>query len=961
MTLDPVTNTAALPALLRERYGLDVHDLTLVHGELDLTYRVESSAGRLAVKVRDAVNPSLDFELRVLVALADAGLPAPAMRPTIDGSDRCEGNGVVVWVTNWIDGVPWAEIAHRPAPLLRDLGRTAFQAARALGSLEHAAAMRTHHWDLRAAGESLRRHANEASSPLHAHIVEDALNSFDSRVAPRLDALPSGVVHQDLNDHNILVESRPGAPTIVGLLDPGDALYSVVVSELAVAVAYAMLREAQPLDAAVEVVSGWCEDGSLSQDEVECIFPMAVARLCVNATTWAHRGALGQAEYADARSQHTWTTLERLVQTHPDVAATAFRHAASLAVQPGPAVPAASTAAFVPADGGHGDLVIDDLDPHRDRYDEVDPTDLGAVSAAGVTPFPQYLRHLSVRLDRGGPPDGDGGPATIQVGAVMRASEAFACKLPLGGIVADGDNGRLVVTHTVPDGPVWSIWYGVETTATHGMALIAGETLGDTTDVQVQLSRIEPSVTSPPRFVRPRDRDMWADLSPDPASFLGIADDETDRWLSGEEVVALRGQRLASSQQSYYERPPNLVRARGSWFVDDHAHHFLDAINNVTHVGHGHTHVVEAAARQMRRLNTNSRFVYEEMARYADRLAATLPDPLNVVFLVCTGSEANDLALRIARQVTGRDDIAVIDGAYHGNTTAVTGISPNRYNGSGGAGAPPTTHEVMQPNMYRGPFAGEADPGLRYAADIESVVDRLAAEGRPPAAFIAESLMGTAGQIVHPSGYLSRAFAHVRSAGGLCISDEVQVGFGRLGHHFWGFELGGVVPDIVTMGKPMGNGHPIAAVVTTREIADSFDTGMKYFNTFGGNPVSCAIAGAVLDVVEDEQLQQQALDVGSHFRARLDELAVRCSYLGDVRGEGLYLGVEFVTDRTTKTPAAALTTALCERLLKRGVIVYPNGDLGNVLKIKPPMVFSHADADRFVDQLDATLEDLGVR
>jgi 4-aminobutyrate aminotransferase-like enzyme len=428
--------------------------------------------------------------------------------------------------------------------------------------------------------------------------------------------------------------------------------------------------------------------------------------------------------------------------------------------------------------------------------------------------------------------------------------------------------------------------------------------------------------------------------------------------MSGDEVVRLRGERLANSQRSYYEHPPNLVRARGTWFVDEHAHHYLDAINNVTHVGHGHPRVVEAAARQMRRLNTNSRFVYEQMAEYADRLADTLPDPLEVVFLVCTGSEANDLALRITRQVTGRDDVLVIDGAYHGNTTAVTGISPNRYKGSGGTGPPPTTHEVQQPNMYRGPFAGDEDAGRRYANDVRTVAARLTADGRPPAAFIAESLMGTAGQIVHPPGYLSDAFAHVRAAGGVCISDEVQVGFGRLGHRFWGFELGGVVPDIVTMGKPMGNGHPIAALVTTREIADAFDTGMKYFNTFGGNPVSCAVAGAVLDVIEDEQLQHRALETGQAFHDGLSALMDRHNCIGDVRGEGLYLGVEFVDDRATKAPAADLTSAVCERMLERGVIVYPNGDLGNVLKIKPPMVFSLEDVDRFTDQLDATLTEI---
>jgi 4-aminobutyrate aminotransferase-like enzyme len=264
----------------------------------------------------------------------------------------------------------------------------------------------------------------------------------------------------------------------------------------------------------------------------------------------------------------------------------------------------------------------------------------------------------------------------------------------------------------------------------------------------------------------------------------------------------------------------------------------------------------------------------------------------------------------------------------------------------------------MQPNMYRGPHAAEPDAGRRYAAHVGTTIDRLCAADTPPAAFFAESLMGTAGQIVHPSSYLRESFAHVRRAGGLCVSDEVQVGFGRLGTGFWGFELGGVVPDIVTMGKPMGNGHPIAALVTTREIADSFDTGMKYFNTFWGNPVSCAAAGAVLDVIDDEHLQNHALTVGTRLMSGLEVLASRHECIGDVRGEGLYVGVELVEDRESKSPATALTNEVCERMRERGVVVYPNGDLGNVLKIKPPMVITESEVDRFVEQLDLVLTEL---
>jgi 4-aminobutyrate aminotransferase-like enzyme len=419
-----------------------------------------------------------------------------------------------------------------------------------------------------------------------------------------------------------------------------------------------------------------------------------------------------------------------------------------------------------------------------------------------------------------------------------------------------------------------------------------------------------------------------------------------------------RRRHFAASQRAYYEEPIDVVRASGVTFADRHGRTYLDVINNVSHVGHANAAVVAAESRQARRLNTNSRFMYESLARYAERLAARLPDPLEVIFLVCTGSEANDLALRISRQATGRSDVIVIDGAYHGNTSAVTAISPNRYKGPGGGGTPPGTHEVTIPDRYRGRFGyGVPDAGARYAADVQRVVDELAASATPPAAFIAESLMGTAGTIVHPDGYLARAFEHARASGAFCIADEVQVGFGRLGHSFWGFEDQGVIPDIVTMGKPIGNGHPLAAVATTREIADAFDTGMKYFNTFGGNPVSCEVGLAVLDEIDRGGLQQHAADVGEYLRARLNGLQEAHPAIGDVRGRGLYIGVDLISDRSRKTPDAPLARRVSEQMKDEGVIVTPTGTHENVLKIKPPMVFSRANADRFTDTLARVLKD----
>ena len=314
--------------------------------------------------------------------------------------------------------------------------------------------------------------------------------------------------------------------------------------------------------------------------------------------------------------------------------------------------------------------------------------------------------------------------------------------------------------------------------------------------------------------------------------------------------------------------------------------------------------------------------------------------------------------MRLARTHTGRKDLIVVDGAYHGNTDRLISISPYKFMGSGGTRkAEPWVHLAPIADGYRGRYKGQgSEVGQAYG---NAVGDQIREANQPVAAFITESIWSCGGQVSPPEDYLKTAFQHVRSAGGVCIVDEVQVGFGRVGKHFWGFQLQGVTPDIVVMGKPMGNGHPMAAVVTTPEIAASFDTGMEFFSSFGGNPVSCAIGMAVLDVIESESLQNQALQVGEYFKDKLRQLAGHHEIIGDVRGEGLFLGVELVKDRHALTPATAEASSIINSMKERGILMSTDGPLDNVLKIKPPMVINETDVDMVIRRLDDVLVDLG--
>jgi len=452
--------------------------------------------------------------------------------------------------------------------------------------------------------------------------------------------------------------------------------------------------------------------------------------------------------------------------------------------------------------------------------------------------------------------------------------------------------------------------------------------------------------------------------------------------LSPEKILEIRKRHLGKSLSVSYKKPLKIVRGAMQYLYDHTGRAYLDTVNNVCHVGHCHPRVVKAAQEQIAILNTNTRYLHDNIVEYAQRLIATLPDPLSVCFFVCTGSEANELALRLARTHTGNTDFVVVDHAYHGNTNAVIEISPYKFDGPGGSGCPPHIHKTFMPDIYRGPYKsdhalrpddgqwseGNNTPrgrkaigtvsmraGEKYAEDVHRVLNEMETKGKKAAAFIHESLPSVGGQIILPDNYLKKAYQYAREAGAVCIADEVQVGFGRVGSHMWAFETQGVVPDIVTMGKPMGNGHPLAAVVTTPEIADSFNNGMEYFNTFGGNPVSCAVGLAVLDVIRDEKLQENALNVGKHMKAGLKGLMDKHPLIGNVRGLGLFIGIELVRDRETLEPAAEQAFYIAERMKEAGILVSVDGPLYNVIKIKPPLVFTEANADLYISALDKIL------
>ena len=428
---------------------------------------------------------------------------------------------------------------------------------------------------------------------------------------------------------------------------------------------------------------------------------------------------------------------------------------------------------------------------------------------------------------------------------------------------------------------------------------------------------------------------------------------------SKNETLSARRRLLGRNLSIAYRNPVKIVRGSMQYLYDEEGREYLDAYNNVAHVGHCHPRVVKAGQDQMAVLNTNTRYLSDLINQYAERLVATLPEPLNVCFFVNSGSEANELALRLARAHTNAADLIVLDHAYHGNTSTLIDISPYKHDGPGGSGAPPWVHTVPLPDLYRGLYRADNPKAVeKYREHVVAVIEQIGP--RRVCGFIAESLPSVGGQIVLPANYLPAVYQAVRTTGGVCIADEVQTGYGRIGTHFWGFESYGVIPDIVVLGKPIGNGHPVGAVITTTEIAESFANGMEFFSTFGGNNVSCAIGRAVLDVVQEDKLQLHAHNVGERMLGQLRELMSRHEIIGDVRGSGMFLGVELVKSRETREPATMEADVIVNQLRDEQILLGTDGPFHNVLKIRPPMPFNANDADRLVEVLDQKLRSFSL-
>ncbi len=995
-------------ALLLHHYNLEA-SLKQLEGEVDLNFAARTSDGqRFVLKISgpSATKQEIAFQAAILEHLQQKELPftVPQLIPASNGDslvDIQDDNGSRRWIRlqSWVDGRMVDQVNPRSQSLLLEWGKTAAHLNRALQEFDHPEAHRAYKWDPSRTLEA--KTGAQWFSAAQRDLAMYFWDRIEQHVQPHLGKLRAGVNYNDAHEMNLLVDFDSTNPTIAGVIDFGDALYTQTINELAIACAYAAMDQPDPLSAACHVVRGFHEVLPLEESELIHLFDLVAARLLITVATAAENQQLEPDNpYLQVSARPAWALLEGWRSLSPQLAHYRFRSACGwqpvpqrakfddwLATNPSfhEVMPIAGKAVVAL------DLSVSSLDlGNNDRFLEIGPftrtvdqilEDQAAYFGVGgygeVRPF--YTTDAYQVMDNEGAQW-----RTVHLGLDVWGAAHTPVFAPLDGVVhsvADNAGERdygptVILRHDVNDELSFYSLYGhlSRKSVEHlevGQEVNAGDTIAAVGPApengnwpphlhfQLMLDMLEEEQDFP-GVCYPAERETWLSLCPDPGLFYpDLPQVEGASW-SAERILAERQEVLGRSLSISYQRPLHIVRGFGAYLYDQDARRYLDTVNNVAHVGHEHPKVVRAAQRQMAVLNTNTRYLHENIVRFAEELAATLPPELSVVHLVNSGSEANELALRMAKTITGQQDVIAVEVGYHGNTGACIDVSSYKFDGKGGKGAPAHTQIVPMPDTYRGLYRDPKTAGQQYAAHVGKALGHIQEQGRNVAAFLAESILSCGGQIVLPEGYLRGAYEQVRAAGGLCIADEVQVGFGRVGEHFWGFELQGVVPDIVTMGKPIGNGHPLAAVVTTPAVAEAFANGMEFFNTFGGNPVSAAIGRAVLGVIQEEQLQENALQVGRELRKGLLELQSRFPIIGDVRGPGFFQGIELVRDLESREPAAAQAAYLANRMRQRGILMSTDGPDYNVLKIKPPMCFGAQQANFLLENLEVVLQENGM-
>ncbi len=987
--------------VLKNLWGIEA-TLTRLDGEYDLNYMVTGKRDYVLKVMRAGCqvdfidlqccafdhirNVASDVPVPEIIKLTNEALYAQA--------DDEHGESRIVWLMEKIEGRVFAQWKPHSPDLLQKIGASVGAMDQALSSFQHPALQRDFKWNLTQA-EWIGGHLDVIEDDTRRGLIAEILQAFQA-VKPVLEKLPNVAIHNDMNDYNIIIGgSLNKTAHVSGLIDLGDMCAAPRVCDLAILAAYMVLDHPDPETAIAAVVKGYHSTYPLTAAEVDMIWPLLRMRLAVsvmNSTLMAKENP--DDPYVVISQAPAWAFFEA-GNVNAGLITARLRTVCGLPViNAAPRITAwldSERGNFAPIMGqdlSHapmGSLSVENAtvpqNPFGMTNQEAVDIDMDAPVWLGYYAEPRLI-YTDLAFRNG--PWKASNRRTVHLAVDVFMAAGTKIHAPMKATVEFSDDrkghldygGMVILRHETTIGDVFYTLYGhldpnslsqlkvgqaVEKNEVFASLGVPEQNGGWSPHIHFQLAYSTDGMGDDWAGVAdPDELYLWCNLCPNPAALLNLPDKRTAYpQTSKADVLTGRREKFGQNLKLTYTDPVMFLRGWKHHLFDEWGRPYLDAYNNVPHVGHAHPRIAAVATDQLKRVNSNTRYLHPSQIAFADKITEKLPDGLNVCFFVNSGSEANELALRLARAHTGGKDMITPDHGYHGNTTGAIDISAYKFNAKGGIGQSDWVHLVDVADDYRGKFKRD-DPmrAQKFADLIDESINVITKNNGKLAGFIAETFPSVGGQIIPPIGYLASVYDKIRAKGGVCIADEVQTGLGRLGKYYFGFEQQNAVPDVVVLGKPIGNGHPIGVVITTREIADSFAKGPEYFSTFGGSNLSCRIGKEVLDIVDDEGLIENARIMGDKLLDGLRQLHGKYDIVGDVRGYGLFIGVDLVTDSASRIPGIQIADYVKNRMRENRILMGTEGPKDNILKIRPPLTIEDNDVTMILTILDQVLEEV---
>ena len=1000
-------NFATWQSILEQQWGVKAK-LSSLDGEFDLNILVKANSNKnyvLKVMRSGCLQDFVDMQIKALnhLKLSEPELPFPEVVATLSWHKFVEckdefGKIRLLWLIKKLPGHKYVDHGYKSLNLINQLGGMIAKCDAALKSFEHNFLQRDLKWNLSEASW-VEAHVDLIEDSSRKCILENIIKDYKN-ILPLLKKQPFQPIHGDVNDHNTLVNASLNTKaSISGILDLGDMCFAPRVCEVAIAGAYIVLDHEKPEVALATLIEGYNCILRFDTRELDLIWPLLRMRLAVsviNSTLMSKDDP--DDPYITVSQEPAWRFLERKAK-HSKFMAARLRGICGKPVVDG------------------ADRVLTYLNEKRGSFFPIFDRDLTSIPMGSLSvenslwpknPFllpPEEAVRVGEEIEhkddfwmgyyneprliyvesafRNGPWKASD-RRTVHLAVDIFAPTSTRVYSPLDGRVAVAENrvgyldygGVIILEHKTPGNDIFYTLYG-HLNPEFMERIKVGDTIGAGTffcqlgdekmnggwapHLHLQLALMTEGIEADwPGVGDPDEMYLWHGICPNPAALLNLPDKMAHYSPSNKkEILSERREHFGRNLSITYEDPVMLVRGWKHHMFDEWARPYLDAYNNVPHVGHAHPRIQRIVSNQMGRINTNTRYLHPAQTAFAKKILSKFPSKLDTCFFVNSGSEANELALRLVRAHTGLKGIVTLDNGYYGNTTGAVDMSAYKFNAEGGVGQADWVELIDLPDDYRGQFKrDDLKRGKKFADLVNSAISNLMSKQIGLAGFVAETFPSVAGQIIPPEGYLKNIYQHIREAGGLCVADEVQTGLGRLGEYYFGFEQQEVEPDIVVLGKPIGNGHPIGVVITSNEIAESFAQGPEFFSTFGGSTLSCLIGKEVLEIIDEEKLQENADLMGKKLLGGLNELQNSFPQIGDVRGMGLFCGVDLVKNRKTREEDPDLCSYIKNRMRDHRILMGSEGPKDNVLKIRPPLTIDEEGIDMILSCLQKIMQEI---